>query len=187
MGMSKYIRESFQNTYKERSELQKSRIMNWRKEGSVVRVAKPMNIVRARELGYKAKQGVIVARVKIRKGLRKREKPLGGRKPSKNARFFAYSKSLQSMAEERASRKFSNCEVLNSYYVGEDGEYAFYETILLDRTSPSIMNDKGYAALINQKGRVYRGLTSSGKKHRGIADKGFGTNKNRPSVRSNIR
>jgi large subunit ribosomal protein L15e len=187
MGMSKYIRESFQNTYKERSDLQKNRIMNWRKESSIIRVAKPTNLARARELGYKAKQGVIIARVRVRKGLRKREKPLGGRKPSKNARYFAYSKSLQSIAEERASRKFSNCEVLNSYYVGKDGEYSFYETILLDKSSPSIINDKGYAALIKQQGRAYRGLTSSGKKHRGIADKGFGTNKNRPSVRSNIR
>jgi len=101
--------------------------------------------------------------------------------------FFAYRKSYQSVAEERANRKFSNAEVLNSYYVGEDGSYIFYEVILLDRSSPSIQNDKEYKNIIKQRGRVYRGLTSSGRKHRGLLHKGFGTNKNRPSVRANIR
>lgn len=187
MGIAKYIKATFQQEYKERSPLLRERIAQWRKEGSVVRLAKPTNIVRARELGYKAKQGVIVARVKVRKGLRKREKPMGGRKPSKSARFFAYRKSYQSVAEERANRKFSNAEVLNSYYVGEDGNYMFYEVILLDRTHPSILNDKEYSKIIQQKGRAYRGLTSAGRKHRGLLHKGFGTNKNRPSVRANIR
>jgi large subunit ribosomal protein L15e len=187
MGFAKYVKETFQQEYSERSPILRERIAKWRKEGSVVRLEKPTNIVRARELGYKAKQGVIVARVKVRKGMRKRKKPMGGRKPSKNARFFAYRKSYQSVAEERANRRFSNTEVLNSYYVGEDGSYIFYEVILLDRAHPSILNDKEYKNIIKQKGRAFRGLTSSGRKHRGLLHKGFGTNKNRPSVRSNIR
>jgi len=88
MGIAKYMRATFQQEYKERSPLLRERLAKWRKEGSVVRIEKPTNLVRARELGYKAKQGVIVARVKVRKGLRKRQKPMGGRKPSKSARFF---------------------------------------------------------------------------------------------------
>jgi len=187
MGIAKYMKATFQQEYKERSPILRDRLAEWRKGESVVRVERPTNLARARELGYKAKQGVIVARVKVRKGLRKRQKPMGGRKPSKSARFFAYRKSYQSVAEERANRKFSNAEVLNSYYVGEDGNYMFYEVILLDRSSPSIQNDKEYQNIIKQKGRAYRGLTSSGRKHRGLLHKGFGTNKNRPSVRANIR
>ncbi len=187
MGISKYIKATFQQEYKERSDILRNRIAKWRKENSVVRVDKPTNVARARELGYKDKEGVIVARVRVRKGMRKRQKPMGGRKPSKNARFFAYRKSYQSVAEERANRKFSNAEVLNSYYVGEDGNYVFYEVILLDRSSASIINDKEYQKIIKQKGRAFRGLTSAGRKHRGLLHKGFGTNKNRPSVRSNLR
>ncbi|MGC8699718.1 MAG: 50S ribosomal protein L15e [Candidatus Micrarchaeia archaeon] len=187
MGMAKYIKETFRQEYAERSPLLRERLSAWRKEGSVVKIDRPTNPVRAHELGYKAKQGVILARVKVRKGMRKREKPLGGRKPSKSARFVVYRKSHQSIAEERANRKFSNAEVLNSYYVGEDGNYAFYEVILVDRSNPSIANDKEYSKIIQQKGRAYRGLTSSGRKHRGLLNKGFGTNKSRPSVRSNIR
>jgi large subunit ribosomal protein L15e len=168
MGAYEHIKNSIESEYRNRDDAMKSKLINWRKESSVVRVEHPTNIARARELGYKAKQGVIIVRVRIKKGKRKREKPRGGRKPSKNGRFFAYSTSLQSMAEGRASRKFVNCEVLNSYYVGEDGSYRFYEAILLDRAHPAVSKDSDYMNVVKQKGRAYRALTSSGKKHRGL-------------------
>ncbi|MCL5675385.1 MAG: 50S ribosomal protein L15e [Candidatus Marsarchaeota archaeon] len=187
MGAYKYIKQSFQQEYKERSDLLKSKIAAWREEESVKKVEKPTNIARARNLGYKAKQGVVVARVKIRRGLRKRPKPRGGRKPSKSGRFFAHKKSFQSMAEDRAGRKFSNCEVVNSYYVGEDGQYLFYEVILADRAHGAVLADPNFSGIVQQRGRSFRGLTSSGIKHRGLTGKGLGTERNRPSVRSNER
>ncbi len=187
MGAYKYITKTFQNEYKERSDLLREKIALWRRESPVTRIERPTNVARARELGYKAKQGVVVVRVRVRRGLRKREKPAGGRKPSNNGRFFAYTKSLQSMAEERAASRFTNCEVLNSYFVGEDGKYKFFEAILLDREHGSIKNDPIYSGVTNNKRRVFRGLTSSGKKHRGLLHGGFGTNKNRPSIRSKRR
>ena len=118
MGAYKYIKESFQEGYKERSNVLKARMVNWNSQPPINRIEKPTNIARARELGYKDKQGVIVIRARIKKGLRKRAKPRGGRKPSKSGRFFSRRKSLQAIAEDRSSRAYSNCEVLNSYYVG---------------------------------------------------------------------
>ena len=168
MGAYKYMKENFQAEFSSRNDALRNRIVQWRDEPSVNRIQKPTNLGRARELGYRAKQGVVVVRVRVRKGMRKREKPRGGRKPSKAGRFFSYDKSLQSIAEERASRKFLNCEVLNSYYIGEDGEYKFFEAILLDRSHPSVQNDSRYAEIISQKGRAFRGLTSAGKRHRGL-------------------
>jgi large subunit ribosomal protein L15e len=187
MGSYKYIKENFQQAYKQRSDELRHRISTWRREGVVVRVDAPTNIARARELGYRAKPGVVIARVRVRKGLRKRTKPHRGRKPSKLGYFYAYRKSQQAIAEERAAREFRNCEVLNSYYVGEDGEFKFYETILLDRSNPNIVKDKAYSQIISRNNRAFRGLTSAGRKHRGLLHKGFGTTKNRPSVRANIR
>ena len=116
MGAYKYIKENFQQGYKERSDVLRARIAMWNSESSLTRIEKPTNVARARELGYKDKQGVVVVRARIKKGLRKREKPRGGRKPSKSGRFFSRKKSLQAIAEERSSRSYSNCEVLNSYY-----------------------------------------------------------------------
>ena len=187
MGSYKYINETFQNEYKERSQLLKNRISAWSVEPSVFRIERPTNIARARELGYKSKQGVVMARVRVLGGLRRRRAIAGGRKPSRSGQFFSYDKSLQSIAEERAARKFSNCEVLNSYYVAQGNNYKFFEVILLDRSSPSIKSDSAYASVIAKHGRAYRGLTSSGRKHRGLLRKGFGTEKNRPSVRSGRR
>lgn len=184
MGAYKYIRQSFQEGYKDRGDLLQQRVAAWREGGSVARIEGPTNIARARELGYKAKQGIIVARAKIRKGRRKREKAKGGRKPSKSGRFFAYKKSLQSIAEDRAAKRFSNCEVLNSYYAGEDGKYKFYEVILVDRSHNALRDEDAYRGIVKSRGRSFRGLTSSGRKHRGMSFKGRGTIRNRPSVRS---
>ena len=187
MNAYKYIKTSFQNEYKERSPELRAKITNWRREEAVSRIDRPTNIARARELGYKAKNGVMIARVKVRRGLSKRQKPANGRKPSKSGRYFAYRKSLQAIAEERAASRFMNCEVVNSYFVGQDAEYKFFEAILVDRNHPEIMSDRNYQGIIAGRGRAFRGLTSQGTKHRGIVEKGFGTSKNRPSIRSRQR
>ncbi len=184
MGAYKYIRETIQNEYHTRDAVLRGKIIQWRKSDAVVSVDHPTNLPRARSLGYKAKPGIVIVRVRVRRGLSKREKPSRGRKPSKYGRFFAYRKSMQAIAEERAQRRFSNCEVVNSYYIGEDGEYKFFETILADRENPSIKNDPYYGKIVAQRGRVYRGLTVGGRRHRGIMAKGFGSNIARPSVRA---
>lgn len=184
MNAYEYMKRTMQSEYKARSPQLKARLVTWRRGPPLLKIDRPTNIARAHELGYKAKQGVILVRVRVGRGLSKRRKPRRGRKPSKYGRFYAYRKSLQSICEERAARRFLNCEVLNSYFVGEDGNNKFYEVILLDRAHPAIASDPQYTNLLGQRGRAFRGMTSSGRKHRGIIRKGFGTNKNRPSVRS---
>lgn len=168
MSMYKNMRESFAEEYKSNSPLYKERLVRWNSAPSVERTEKPTNIARARELGYKAKSGVIVVRVRVPKGKRKRKQVGGGRKPSKSGRFFSRQKSLRSIAEDRAARKYINAEVLNSYFVGATGQVRFYEVILLDRSSPAIQNDKIYSSIIAQKGRAFRALTKSGRTHRGL-------------------
>ena len=186
MSMYKEIKQSFQNEYKTRDKIYTTRLAQWNAEAPITRVERPTNLARARELGYKAKQGVVMVRVKVKGGTKKRELPKGGRKPSKSGRYFSIHKSLQSIAEERAARKFSNCEVLNSYFVGQAGSQKFFEVILLDRTNPSIMSDRELSGAAGQSKRAFRGMTSSGRKHRGLLHKGFGTNNQRASVRKGI-
>lgn len=161
MASYKYIQKTFQEEYKTRTPEYKKRIASWRKESPLLRTEKPTNIAAARTKGYKAKKGYVVVRVRIIRGRRKREKPAGGRKPSKAGRFFSRAKSLQQIAEERAGRKFRNLEVLNSYWIGEDGEYKFFEVILIDKALVPEWRKL-------QKGRIFRGLTRSGRKERGL-------------------
>ncbi len=181
------MKETLQQEYKERSPQYRDRLASWHGEPSVVRVERPTNLPRARELGYKAKEGIIVIRVRIRSGKRKRKAFDGGRKPSKTGRFFSRTPSLQSIAEGRAAIKFSNYEVLNSYLVGNNGYEKFYEVIALDRNSGALLADPVYSSVIAQKRRALRGLTASGRRHRGLEVSGFGTYKSRPSKRASTR
>ncbi len=166
-GMYQYIRETWQHD----KELRRERVIKWAKEPAIVRVERPTRIDRARILGYKAKQGYVIVRVRVRKGSRKREKPSGGRKPSKAGLTQIKKKvSLQRIAEMRAARKYPNLEVLNSYYVGESGMYKWYEVILVDPNHPVIKNDPKINWICRpcNRGRAFRGLTSAGKKGRGL-------------------
>jgi len=166
---------------------QKNRLLHWRKEGSIVRVEKPLRLDRARALGYKAKQGYVIVRARVRKGGMRKERPRGGRKPSKmGVNKITPAKSIQRIAEERVAKKYPNLEVLNSYWVGEDGKYHYYEVILVDPSHPVIKSDPkiNWICSRKHKGRVFRGLTSAGKKGRGLRNKGKGAEKNRPSIRA---
>jgi large subunit ribosomal protein L15e len=77
-------------------------------------------------------------------------------------------------------------EVLNSYWVGEDGKYHFYEIILVDPAHPAIVNDNkiNWISAFPNKNRVLRGKTSSGQRGRGLHKKGKGAEKVRPSIRA---
>ncbi len=160
-----YIQKTFQEEYKERDELYRARIAQWRREPTIVRLEGPTNIPRARRLGYKRKKGYIVVRVRVRRGRRMRPKPKGGRKPRHNYRYVQPQLPLQVIAEQKANRKYKNMEVVNSYWVGEDGEYKFYEVILAD---PTLVDHPA----VKRRGRAFRGLTSAGRKSRGLLAKG---------------
>lgn len=153
-----------------KSDLLKQKLIEWRKQHTVERIDKPTRLDRARTLGYKAKQGFVLARVRVRKGGRRRRLyGRKGRKPSKAGLVhFSFGKSKQQIAEEKAARKFVNCEVLNSYPVGEDGRYKWFEVIMVDPNHPNIINDPKINWILRQRRRVFRGLTSSGKKSRGL-------------------
>ena len=81
-----------------------------------------------------------------------------------------------------------NLEILNSYWVAEDGRYKWYEVILVDPNHPVILSDSKINWICNRahKGRVHRGLTSAGKKSRGLMNKGKGAEKLRPSKRKHM-
>jgi len=186
MGLYKFMQKIWKNPKRD-NPYYREHLIEWRKEDAIVRAEKPTRVDKARSLGYKAKPGVTIARVRITKGGRKRESPHMGRKPgSSGLNKYSTKKSLQSICEERAQRKFKNLNVLNSYEVGDDGKNKWYEVILIDTNIPQIFSDKDYSRLCTNvhRGRVFRGLTSAGKKGRGLRNKGYGAEKIRPSIRA---
>jgi len=167
MGLYKYL-SAFAKT-PEYEKMLKEKMISWRREPVILRLDYPTKLDRARLLGYKAKQGFAIARTRIGKGTSKREAPAGGRKPQHTGiTKHPPKQSLQHIAEMRVARKFPNMQVMNSYYVGEDGKQLWYEVILVDSNHPAIKNDPKlkWLAAPQNRGRVFRGLTSSGKKSR---------------------
>ncbi|HID19991.1 MAG TPA: 50S ribosomal protein L15e, partial [Methanophagales archaeon] len=57
-----------------------------------------------------------------------------------------------------------------SYWVAEDGKRRWYEIILVEPTNPVIKSDKNLNWVTNPANtrRVFRGLTSAGKKGRSL-------------------
>jgi len=163
-------------------------MVKWRAENTVTKIEKPTRIDRARSLGYKAKKGYIIARVHILRGGHKRTRPAKGRKVGNLTTRKVLKMSYRWIAEKRAQKKFPNLEVLNSYYLAKDGKYVFYEVILIDYSRPEIKNNKktNWICKKTNQNRVHRGLTSAGKKSRGLRNKSP-MNKNRPSVRAGKR
>ncbi len=183
-----YIREAYKRPRESYVyDLLRERLPVWRKSESVVRMDRPTRVDRARELGYRAKQGFVVVRSRIRKGGRRKQRLNTGRVPKKmGVKKITPKKSLQWIAEERAARKYPNLEVLGSYWVGEEGQHKYYEIILVDTSHPVIAKDSKLAWITKpaQKGRVHRGLTSAGRSSRGLRNRGKGAEKVRPSIRS---
>jgi large subunit ribosomal protein L15e len=177
MGLYKHIRELWKSPSKTLKELNKARLLIWRRELRTTRIERPTRLDRARSLGYKAKQGVIVVRQRVLRGGRQKPQFKAGRRPKRYGRKKILNRNYQSVAEERASRVYKNCEVLGSYEVGKDGKYYWYEIIFADRNSPTVLSNKSLKQKVSRKAKAYRGLTSAGRKGRGLRNKGKGAEK----------
>ena len=186
MGYLKYVRDLWKKPKENMKELLRERIIAWRQEPVTVRLEHPTRIDRARSLGYKAKLGYIIIRQRVDRGGRMRIHERGGRRPKHFRLRKILDMNYQQIAETRASKQYTNCEVLNSYKVAEDGLYYWYEIILVDRAHPSIIADDRINWICDKKGRSERGLTSAGRKSRGLRHRGKGAEKLRPSRNANL-
>lgn len=143
---------------------------DWRKDNAVKKIDKPTRLDRARSLGYKAKKGFVIVRVRVQRGGRQRPRPTKGRRSKRQTSRKTLKMNYRWVAEIRVQKKFPNLEVLNSYMLAKDGKYYFYEVILVDYSRQEIKNDDtiNWICRKTNQGRVYRGLTSAAKKSRGL-------------------
>lgn len=185
MGVYKYLVQAWRSPTVLHDSI-KQKMIEWRRQPVTIRVEHPTRLDRARALGYRAKQGIFIVRQRVRRGSHIRPDWSGGRHSHNMGIRMNLHKNYQAIAEERANKAHVNCEVLNSYYVAEDGKNYWYEIILVDRTNPSVIADKRTAWITKHKGRASRGLTSAGRRTRGLMRKGMGAEKVRPSRRANL-
>ncbi|KAJ9577358.1 hypothetical protein L9F63_006102, partial [Diploptera punctata] len=124
------------------------RCWQYRQLTKMHRAPRPSRLDKARRMGYKAKQGFVVFRIRVRRGGRKRPVPKGatfGKPKSHGVNQLKPTRNLQSIAEERV-------------------------VILVDPAHKAIRRDAkiNWMCKAVMKHRELRGLTSAGRKSRGL-------------------
>ncbi|KAI9626645.1 hypothetical protein KEM48_010271 [Puccinia striiformis f. sp. tritici PST-130] len=145
MGAYKYIEELQK---KKQSDvlrfLLRVRCWEYRQLNVIHRASRPSRPDKARRLGYKAKQGFVIYRIRVRRGNRKKPVKKGatfGKPVRQGVNHLKFQRSLRSTAEERVARRCGNLRVLNSYWINQDGVYKYFEVILVDPSHKAIRRD----------------------------------------------
>lgn len=111
--------------------------------------------------------------MRVRRGGRKRKVRggnTGGKPAGQGVHQLKFQRNMQSLAEERAGRALKGLRVLNSYWIAQDSTFKFYEIIMVDPFHNAIRNDPRINWICSNvsKHRELRGLTSAGRKSRGL-------------------
>ena len=113
-------------------ERKKEILQEVRNQPILQRVEKPTKIAKAKTVGYKAKQGYIVVRVRVSKGDFRRPRANHARRPSKSGLYYKLARSKGEIAENRALKVYKNMQVVGSYFLIEDGKNKWFEVIMAE-------------------------------------------------------
>ncbi len=150
--MYHHIAETWKTMLKTRSPEIKNKAFEWRREPTLHKIESPSRLDRARALGYKAKQGIIVVRSRVGRGGMRKQRPVSGRRPKHlGVVHIKQSISMKRVAERRALEKYNNLKVMGSYFLYQDGMYSWYEIVLVDPSHPAIIKDKEIRSRLNFK------------------------------------
>ena len=98
--------------WKENSIVLRERAIVWRKEDAVTRIERPSRLLRARRLGYKAKQGIVVIRMRVGTGGMRRQRPRGGRRPKHlGVTRIKQDDNMKTVADRRVLERYPNMNV----------------------------------------------------------------------------
>ncbi|OIR57418.1 MAG: 60S ribosomal protein L15 [Amphiamblys sp. WSBS2006] len=174
MSAYKYLQELYKNKQSDVMRfLLRVRCWEYKQLGEVVRVENPTRPDKAHLLGYKTKQGYCIYRACVKRGGRrfKNEDRKNGKPINHGVKKRKGGENLRTLAEKKVGKHCANMRVLNSYWVAEDIHNRYYEVILVDPAHNAIRNspEENWICAAKMKHREARGLTSAGRKARGIA------------------
>src|ERR671922_164497 len=107
--MRSYISASWTRMWKSNTEELKSKSISWRREPVLNRITRPSRLDRARRLGYKSKQGILIVRARVGRGGMRKQRPVSGRRPKHlGVVHIKQGISMRKVAERRVNEKFLN-------------------------------------------------------------------------------
>ena len=143
LDMPSYQDQTWIRLWKENAPELRERVVGWRKQNAITRIDRPSRIDRARRLGYKAKQGIVVVRMRVGTGGMRKQRPTGGRRPKHlGVLRIKADDDMKTVAERRVLERYPNMKLLGSYYIYKDGKHYWFEVILADPSHPRIVQDK---------------------------------------------
>ena len=143
------ISKTWQGILHDKSGNIRERAVELRKEPAILRLERPTRLDRARAVGYKAKEGVVVVRARVSRGGMRKKRPASGRRPKHMGVLKIKSDvSSKSVAERRVSERFPNMKLLGSYPIWEDGRFAWFECVLVDPLHPAIAKSYSYRRVL---------------------------------------
>ena len=141
--MYKHLAKTWINMWKTNSEQLKTRAIGWRRELAIHRINRPSRLDRARRLGYKAKQGIVVIRTRVGRGGMRKQRPTAGRRQKHSGVVhIKQAINMRIVAERRVNERYPNMEIIGSYFLYKDGKHSWYEVILAEPNHPSVFKDK---------------------------------------------
>merc|ERR1719272_491167 len=190
MGAYRYLEEFWRKKQTDTMRfVARLRCWEYRQLPAIHVTKRPSRPEKARHLGYKAKQGIIIYRVRVKRGGRKKRVAKGivyGKPVNAGVNKTKQARNFRSVAEERVGRKCGGLRVLNSYWVAHDAIHKWYEVIMIDPMHKCVRDDPRINWICNpvHKHRELRGLTAAGRRARGLESKGKNATKLRPSKRA---
>jgi len=144
-ALYRQIGETWQKVFKEKSGDILQRAVLLRRGPTMERIERPSRLNKARMLGYKAKEGVVVIRIRVAAGGMRRPRPTSGRRPKHLGVLRMKSdEPVQKVAERRVWEKHANLKLLGSYLLWVDGKHRWYECVMIDPAHPAIKKDYDY-------------------------------------------
>ena len=141
--MPSYQDKAWIRLWRENAPELRRRVVGWRRQHAITRIERPSRPQRARRLGYKAKQGIVVVRMRVGAGGMRKQRPRGGRRPKHlGVTKIKADVGMKAVAERRAAERYPNMNILGSYFVYKDGKHYWFEIIMADPSHPRIAGDR---------------------------------------------
>ncbi len=141
--MYNHIASTWRKMWKTNSEELKAKAIELRQQPTMLRIERPSRLDRARRLGYKAKQGFVLVRIKVGRGGMRKQRPRAGRRPKHfGVVRIKQADSMRKVAERRVGERYPNMQVIGSYFLYKDGKNFWYECILVDENHPAVYKDR---------------------------------------------
>ncbi len=114
-ALYRQVGETWQKVFKDKSGDILQRAIELRRGPTMLRLERPSRIDKARMLGYKAKEGVVVVRIRVKAGGMRRPRPVSGRRPKHLGVLRMKSdEPVQKVAERRVREKHTNLKLLGA-------------------------------------------------------------------------